>query len=132
MPDLVAHIPTALAFIAGLLLATFAGGHVVARLVARWSDELENDGLKNAGRLIGLLERAIIFMLVLAGQPAGIGFLIAAKSILRFETTSNDQKTSEYVIVGTLASFGWAMAVSFTTEALLPLVPPLGIPTITP
>ncbi len=129
---LLSHIPAGLILLAGLLLATFGGGPLVARIVSRWSEEFTNDGLKNAGRLIGILERGIIFMLVLAGQPAGIGFLIAAKSILRFETTSQDQKTSEYVIVGTLASFGWAMLISFATDALLPTVPPLGIGALSP
>lgn len=122
-----AYIPAGLTILAGLLIATYAGGPLVAWIVSRWSQQFSNDGLKDAGRMIGLLERAIIFMLVLAGQPAGIGFLIAAKSILRFETTSQDQKTSEYVIVGTLASFGWAMAVSFATQALLQHLDTLGI-----
>ena len=69
--------------------------------------------------MIGLLERALIFLMVLAGQPAGIGFLIAAKSVLRFDTASKDQRASEYVIIGTLASFGWALLVSFATLSLI-------------
>jgi len=52
------------------------------------------------------------------GQPTGIGFLIAAKSLLRFEATK-EQKASEYVIIGTLTSFGWALAVSSATMALI-------------
>ena len=59
---------------------------------------------------------AIIFLLVLAGYPAGVGFLIAAKSILRFD---KDPKASEYVIIGTRASFGWALLVSFATLSLI-------------
>ena len=60
-------------------------------------------------------------------QAAGIGFLIAAKSVLRFETTSKDQKAGEYVIIGTLASFGWALLFGYATRALLADLPPLGI-----
>lgn len=126
-------MPALMALTAGLILATVAGGHAVALLVAPWANETElPKGLTNGGRLIGLLERGIIFLLIIAGHPAGIGFLIAAKSVLRFETTSKDQRAGEYVIVGTLASFGWAMAATWAVVALTRGLPPLGIPTGTP
>jgi len=69
---------------------------------------------------------------VISGQSAGIGFLIAAKSVLRFGSVGDDRKISEYVIIGTLASFGWAMAVAFGTVALMSALWPLGIPDLTP
>ena len=124
-------VPGTLAMAAGLITATVAGGHVVAYLVSRWGKDVLPEGLPNAGRLIGLLERGIIFILILFGQPASIGFLIAAKSVLRFDTR-REQHVSEYVIVGTLASFGWAMAVTWATLVLMAALPPLGIPTLTP
>ncbi len=121
-------LPAVMILAAGLIGATTAGGHAVAMLVSPWSETHPlREGLPNGGRLIGLLERGIIFMLILAGQWGGIGFLIAAKSVLRFETTSKDQTAGEYVIVGTLASFGWAMAVSSATVMGLSHVPALGI-----
>ena len=57
--------------------------------------------------LIGKLERVMILILFLINQPTGIGFLITAKSILRFEKISGGQNRmeSEYVIIGTLLSF---------------------------
>ena len=126
-------MPAVMAMSAGLIAATLMGGYAVALLVAPWgADHALPAGLPNGGRLIGLLERGIIFMLIVAGQPAGIGFLIAAKSVLRFETTSKDQSAGEYVIVGTLASFGWAMAVTWATVALLSHLPPLGIAAVKP
>ncbi len=128
-----AWVPAIMLLAGGLIAATIAGGFAVALLVAPWSDgHALPAGLPNGGRLIGILERGIIFMLIVAGQPAGIGFLIAAKSVLRFETTSKDQSAGEYVIVGTLASFGWAMAVSWATVAGLSYLPPLGIAPVTP
>lgn len=42
-------------------------------------------GLKDGGKQIGRLERALIFAFIMVGEPTGIGFLVAAKSILRFE-----------------------------------------------
>ena len=53
-------------------------------------------------------------------------FLLAAKSVLRFETASQDQRAGEYVIVGTLASFGWAMVAGWAIMSLLSALPPIG------
>ncbi len=115
-------LPEAMILSAGFIAATVAGGHTVAYLVAQWDDDVSPpEGLPNAGRMIGHLERSIIFMLILAGQPAGIGFLIAAKSVLRFDT-KREQSVSEYVIVGTLASFGWAMAISWSVVKIAGLM----------
>ncbi len=103
----------------GLMAATLLGGPAVGLLMAPWRAAAQIEGLDNAGRIIGLMERALIYLMVMIGEPTGIGFLIAAKSILRFETASRDQKASEYVIIGTLASFGWALAWGFGAQSLL-------------
>lgn len=105
--------------VSGLITATMAGGVAVGHLMARYKSDAQPEGLEYAGRMIGLMERGLIFLMVMIGEPSGIGFLIAAKSILRFDTVSRDQKMSEYVIIGTLASFGWALAASFATLATL-------------
>lgn len=117
-----------MALVAGLILATTAGGYAVGMLVQPLLREGPQDGLPGGGRLIGLLERGLIFVLIVVGEPAGIGFLIAAKSVLRYEATSQNRSASEYVIVGTLASFGWAMLTGYATTALLRLLPGLPIP----
>ena len=116
-------MPSAMVLVAGLILAAPAGGYAIALLVK----PLESDapkGLPDGGRLIGLLERGMIFVLILVGQPAGIGFLIAAKSVLRFESAKS-LNASEYVIIGTLASFGWAMIAGWATLGLLSGLTPL-------
>lgn len=41
------------------------------------------------GRWIGGLERLLIFVLVVAGDPAAAGLVVAAKSILRFPEITN-------------------------------------------
>ena len=98
----------------GLILTMLAIGPIIANVMKPFAEQIASDGLENAGKLIGQLERALIFILVLVGAPAGIGFLIAAKSVLRFNT-ENDQKFSEYVIIGTLASFTLALITSYFT-----------------
>ena len=125
-------MPGAMAALAGLLLATRAGGFAVGLLIKPFAADDLPQGLINGGALIGVLERGLIFLFVMVGQPAGIGFLVAAKSVLRFESTARDQRASEYVIIGTLASFGWAMAAAWATLALLRELPAIGIPAVSP
>lgn len=110
-----AYLP-ALALLTGFVVTVQTGGYVIGYVMARFDASGMSDGLENAGRVIGQLERSLIFLMVLVNQPAGIGFLIAAKSVLRFDTTQDNKKASEYVIIGTLASFGWAMAAAYATK----------------
>ena len=131
-PGTIAALQTAAITIAGFVVATQAGGFAVGLLMTPYRGPGVGlpDGLPQAGRTIGWLERALIFLLVLAGQPAAIGFLIAAKSILRFDVATKgrdadagerlrSQQAGEYVIIGTLASFGWALAASYATLRVL-------------
>lgn len=118
-PGLPLILPAA-TLIAGFGLTVMAGGPAVGLLTRRFGPV--GNGLPEAGRMIGQLERALIFLLIAMGEPAAIGFLIAAKSVLRFEAAKENQRLSEYVIIGTLASFGWAIALSWGTQAVLEIV----------
>ena len=66
-----------------------------------------NEDLPNAGKLIGIIERFLVLTFVILNQFEAVGFLIAAKSILRFKD-DNTIKT-EYVLIGTMLSFGIAI-----------------------
>ncbi len=57
----------------------------------------------NAGRVIGMLERILIFFFVFAGQFGAIGFIIAAKGFTRFKELDK-REFAEYVLIGTLLS----------------------------
>jgi hypothetical protein len=70
--------------------------------------------LKNAGKLIGILERILVLTFVIIGKLEVVGFLIAAKSILRYKDT-NTIKT-EYVLIGTMLSFGIAMMIGLVID----------------
>ncbi|MBD3335804.1 MAG: DUF3307 domain-containing protein [Candidatus Eisenbacteria bacterium] len=78
-------------------------------------------GFPHGGLVIGRLERALILLFVLTGNPAGIGFLFAAKSILRFGEVRDSQHRmeAEYIIIGTLMSFGYGMLLAYVTRAAL-------------
>jgi hypothetical protein len=129
-------LPALMLITTGAILAVRAGGFAVGLLmepfVARLPGTVSAESLPGAGRVIGQLERGLIFALILLGQPEGVGLLIAAKSILRFGAVRDDRALSEYVIIGTLASFGWAIVVAYVTLAGLAILPPLGFPAPTP
>jgi hypothetical protein len=103
--------------LAGFIATVQGAGFLVAIFTKRLIDEnnLELDGLLNGGKLIGQLERCLIFLFIFISQPAGIGFLVAAKSILRFEE-AKEQKLAEYVLIGSLFSFSIAIALSAVTK----------------
>ncbi len=124
-------LPALMTLTAGLILAVRAGGFAVGFLMEPWASA-SPQGLPNGGRMIGALERGLIFLLVMTGQAGGIGFLIAAKSVLRFGTISDDRAVSEYVIIGTLASFAWAITMAALTLFALRFTAPLGIPDLSP
>lgn len=55
------------------------------------------------GQLIGALKRAILYVLIVSGNFASIGFVIAAKALARFKKLE-DKDFAEYFLVGTMAS----------------------------
>ncbi len=107
-----------LVWVSGFVAVTRGAGFAIAKFASQLLEEnhLELDGLKRGGECIGNLERTLIFLLILIGQPGAIGFLVAAKSILRFEEAKK-QKLAEYVLIGTLLSF--TLAIALTTMTLL-------------
>lgn len=75
------------------------------------NEKNENHGLEKAGEYIGGLERFLIITFVLLDQFAGIGFMLAAKSVFRFGDMrrQQDRKLTEYIMLGTLLSFTFAL-----------------------
>jgi hypothetical protein len=121
----------------GAVLSTYVGGFVVGYGVKPFLDAIQARdahaeekgdvggvgarGFEEGGRVIGYLERALIFILVLVNQAGAIGFLIAAKSVLRFgELRERENRMeAEYIIIGTLFSFTYGLAIAFLTRRLL-------------
>jgi phosphatidylglycerophosphate synthase len=111
--------------ISTIITGVFVGGHLIGLLTDTLSDRAggavarDDEGLTGGGKIIGWLERAIVIGLVFAGEIGAIGFVIAAKSILRFgdvgprsDQASADRHKVEYIIIGTFMSFGWALLVA--------------------
>ncbi|MBN1984620.1 MAG: hypothetical protein JW795_24050 [Chitinivibrionales bacterium] len=72
----------------------------------------------NNGRIIGILERTIIYILVLSSQYSALGFILAAKAFTRFKELDNKQ-FAEYVLIGTLLSLVLAILVSLIVKQML-------------
>lgn len=122
--------PRVLILVIGYLLTVRVGSIVVGLAVARYQPEMEgrvrhdagimveNRGLEGGGQMIGALERTLTFFFVVLDFYSGIGFLLAAKSILRFGDVHNAQqrREAEYIIIGTLMSFAWALGAAALTQ----------------
>lgn len=94
----------------------------IALVMRRWSDQLEATGtLAAAGARIGMLERFLVLTLVLLDQLTAVGFLLAAKSVLRFGDLreAQDRKLTEYVLLGTLLSVASTLALGLILRRLL-------------
>lgn len=110
-------------YFATYLFVIFPLGFIIGMMVKKFKVQLRNrnnnstvtsatdETLADAGRWIGIFERILILTFVLNNQFGAIGFLIAAKSILRFNNKDEEsaRKETEYVLVGTLISYAFSI-----------------------
>ena len=93
------------------IIGIWPAGVLIGKITKPWRHEITKEtpshGLERAGLWIGRLERILILTFVLLKHFEAIGFLIAAKSILRFGEvrTPNCRKEAEYILIGTMISF---------------------------
>ncbi|WP_343697262.1 DUF3307 domain-containing protein [Flavobacterium sp.] len=108
----------------GILLLTKPASIFIKTIISIWAPENENSYQDNsliaAGNYIGILERLFVFGFILTGHFEAIGFLLAAKSIFRFGDLkeAKDRKLTEYVLIGTLISFGIAILAGILVQYL--------------
>lgn len=117
--------------VSGGILTIHAGGYMIGMTVQPYLEEVlaekvrrttassgessDGEGLAKGGMAIGQLERALIYFFVLTGYPGAVGFLVAAKSVFRFGELSKSRKEAEYILIGTLLSFVWALIAAWGT-----------------
>jgi hypothetical protein len=120
--------PHFLLVLAGLLLSANES-NLVIRAVFDWLDlkprsasltgaGVVDVGELNRGRIIGILERGLLYGFVLQGQYGAIGFILAAKAFTRFKAL-DDRPFAEYVLIGTLLSACLALATGGMVRWLL-------------
>ena len=61
------------------------------------------------GRMVGGIERLIMFMFIAMDQYAAMGLVLTAKSIARYDKIAKDEQFAEYYLLGTLLSTACAV-----------------------
>jgi hypothetical protein len=110
--------------VTAIVLLTKPTSILIRNIISIWTPEKKGEkdsSLQNAGNFIGILERLFVFSFIVTGHFEAIGFLLAAKSIFRFGDLkeAKDRKLTEYVLIGTLLSFGFAMLIGLAVTYLL-------------
>jgi hypothetical protein len=109
----------------GYLIVIFPVGFIIGKATRHWQEEISaEDGINSldkAGRYIGIFERILVLTFILTDNFSAIGFLIAAKSILRFsdKSKSGARKQTEYVLIGTLMSFALTIIIGTLMRVLI-------------
>ncbi|MBY0424587.1 MAG: DUF3307 domain-containing protein [Cytophagales bacterium] len=102
----------------GYLLVTTPVGYLIKYAIKN-IPESASGTTGNGGKIIGIFERIIIFTFVLLEQYEAIGFLITGKSIIRFANNQEEHIRSEYVLVGTMMSYAFAIIIGIIVNWLL-------------
>jgi len=121
--------PRVLVVVAGWVLAALVGNQPITCLLDSLTGPSADGGLeigeyqRKTSAMVGRMERTLVFLFVLSGWFDGIGYLLAAKSVLRFSDIRQRQELhyTECVIAGTFASFAWAFGIVRLTQLMLPL-----------
>ena len=105
-----------------IIFLTTPVSFTVKIFISRWKPHTEDveNSLQSAGKNIGIIERLLVFIFIVISQWQAIGFLLAAKSVFRFSDLkeSKDRKLTEYILIGTLLSFGIAVVTGMAYEYL--------------
>ena len=99
--------------ITAIVFVTYPAAIIMGKILEGMSNQIETDhkSLPNAGKYIGIIERLFVLIFIVIGRWEVIGLLIAAKSVFRFNDLKerNNRKLTEYILIGTLVSFGLAI-----------------------
>ncbi|NKI27286.1 DUF3307 domain-containing protein [Arenibacter sp. 6A1] len=99
--------------VTAIIFVGFPSSIIMTKLMEGMANKIELDhkSLPNAGKYIGIIERLFVFVFMIMGRWEVIGLLITAKSVFRFNDLkeSNSRKLTEYILIGTLLSFGLAI-----------------------
>ncbi|WP_223551560.1 DUF3307 domain-containing protein [Aestuariivivens sp. NBU2969] len=107
-----------------LLFLTIPTAIIMKTIFIKWNIEKLKKGSKSladAGKYIGILERILVFIFIITNHWEAVGFLITAKSVFRFGDLkeSKNRQLTEYILIGTLISFGIAIVVGIICSAII-------------
>jgi len=129
--------PQILLVVAGLVVSICLGGLMIGMVMSGFCKQLAAEGLLPAdgsgagsgqareglvegGRRIGQLERLLTFLFVMMGRFELVVLVLIAKAIFSLGVVNRSpRKMVDYVLLGTLMSFGWGLVVAWLTRYLL-------------
>ena len=120
--------------VCGAIVAVPAGATFNGRWIRPFREALSNEsraqqqGLERAGWWIGILERMLVYVAILAGIESLVGFVIAVKAVLRLPEAREkwSRELAEYYLVGSLASLAWALTCALAVRGILRRLPGAG------
>ncbi|MBD3349186.1 MAG: DUF3307 domain-containing protein [Candidatus Eisenbacteria bacterium] len=107
--------------VAGFVFNLRGGSTIVQRTLERFPTACPDGDPGDQyrmGRVIGYLERALVYALILNGQWGALGLVIAAKSVARFPELKT-KAFADYYLIGTLASMVVAVGVGLAVRLVI-------------
>ena len=117
-----------LIFLISLVLTTATGSVLIGKITRPFLNQIsgvaaaDKPGIKYAGAFIGMLERLLILLFIITNNLSAIGFVFAAKSLVRFPESRDAHHFTEYFLIGTTSSFGYAIIIGLATRYFVGLV----------
>ncbi len=102
-------------WVLGLLIIHKPANILIQSLIGNYKPKTKVDNTEirfdnNVGRVIGTVERVIMFILIYMNQYSATGLVLTAKSIARYNKIANEKDFAEYYLLGTLISLGIVIA----------------------
>lgn len=121
-----AQVLNGIAVMAALVLVNaYVGSRFVLSVVPPLS-RAKGDAPAGAAReadtvsaIVGVLERIIVAVLVVGHGEAAAALVLAAKELSRRQRVEADARFAEHYLIGTLASFGFAVVTGYVARAAL-------------
>jgi hypothetical protein len=122
----IATNPLVYLYACAYVAVVFGGGYLVQKVTQSFLASMQSSlaelkpGLPNAGKYIGWVERILILTFIVGGYEAAVGFLLAAKALVRYPEIKEDTRGhfAEYFLVGTLTSVGLALIAGMAVNKL--------------
>jgi len=118
------HILNIIAYCAGFIIAVFVGSTFVEKVLSKLKlpqqqrKILLEESIPEAGKIIGMLERALTILLIYLNEPAAVAIIFTAKSIIRFEK-AKQRPFAEYYLIGTLTSITFSVIIGIIINAII-------------
>jgi hypothetical protein len=109
------YLPTYLIILMGLLLNLSEANFMIRVLLRRLRVE-DDESQFQGGRIIGILERIIFYVFILLNEYSAIGFILAAKGIIRVPQM---KEHNQYLLIGTTMSLVYSIIVALFVKVLI-------------